>query len=377
MDDRIRVMHVSGRLDVGGSEQLLLITAKFNLNEKYDLAFTVCESKDGFVSRQIQDMGYPVYGLELTNKVYDVRNIPNLIKIFNSYKPHIVHLYSKISISGIIAAKMANIPVIISNQIDMWGDWGLGLKWASHIYKKLDVFVDKYIACSKAVEKFWGMKDHQKRNVMYLPFDPTLFPDSRHFNGSPSLYKNEQYPVIGIISRISSEKGHMYLIKAMEKILVKFPDVKLKIVGTGPLLNELKELVRALKLEKSIEFTGFVKDLSSALLSFDIFVLPSYSEGFPLSIMEAMAAGLPVAASEVGGIPEIIDHGKTGYLFPSRNSDAIADTIIRLLSEGEQTIQMGKRGREKVMRELSPDIYMQKLDSLYNELISVKWALVT
>jgi glycosyltransferase involved in cell wall biosynthesis len=374
MDDRFRVMHVSGRLDVGGIEQLLLITAKFNLNQKCNLAFTVCESKDGFVSRQIQDLGYTVYGLNLTNRVYDVRNIFKLIKVFKLFRPYIVHIYSKISISGIVAAKLARVPIIISNQIDMWGDWGLGLRWASYIYKKLDLFIDKYIACSEAVKTFWEIKNHQKSMVMYLPFDPTLFPHSDYLTKNSFPYKNGKYPVIGIVSRISSEKGHKYLIQAMEKILVKFPSVKLKIVGTGPLENELKDMVKSLRLEKSIEFTGFVENLYDALSSLDIFVLPSYSEGFPLSIMEAMAAELPVAASAVGGIPEIVKHGEIGYLFPPRDSEAIANVIIELLSNGEKTRQMGKSGRDKVIKEFSPEDYIQKLDSLYDELISIKSA---
>jgi len=235
----------------------------------------------------------------------------------------------------------------------------------------MDFLADKIIACSEAVRKYWERKASDKYTVIYLPIDTEKFGKLEYQHGSIG-FKNGKNPVLGIVSRLFPGKGHEYLIKAMPKILNRFPSTKLKIIGTGPIMEELKSLTKLIKLEDSILFTGFVEDLYSVLSSLDIFVLPSLTEGFPLSIMEALAVGLPVAATPVGGIPELIENYKTGILFAKQNSDAISEAIIKLLSDYESAKKMGERGRQKVIQEYSPQLYVKKLDDLYQDLLAQK-----
>ena len=117
MTEKIRIMHVTGSLNIGGVEELLLLTAKANQADKYDLAFTSCHSHDGYCSRQIQELGYKIFGLGTSQRMYDFRIIPKLISVFRQYRPHIVHCYYKISLPGRIAAKLAGVPVIICNEV--------------------------------------------------------------------------------------------------------------------------------------------------------------------------------------------------------------------------------------------------------------------
>jgi len=363
-------MHVSGQLDVGGLDELLWITAKFNLQEKYDLAFTACQSRDGYISRQIQKLGYCVYGLNITQRIYDLRIIPRLIRIFNIYKPHIVHIYFKINFFGRIAAKMAGVPITICHEVDM--DWeGYGLRIIAMIKRKLGFLADKVIASSMAVRKYWDKKGSKKYLVVYEPCDLTKFPRINYLSNGNS-YKNGEYPVLGTVSRIWPRKGHEDLIRAMPKIIEAFPSTRLKIVGTGPLMTEMKSLVESLGLWKIIQFTGFVEDVYQALFSMDVFVFPTLTEAFPISVMEAMAVELPIAASAVGGIPEMIEHGKTGLLFSAGNPDSLAKAVIEMLSDYERAILMGKRAKQKVIKEFSPELYIKKLDSLYQELLEAK-----
>lgn len=369
MQKKIRIMHVTGGLDVGGVEELLFITAKYNLDNKYDLAVVGCHSTDGYASRQIQRLGYHVFGLDITNRLYDLRIIPKLIRIFKIYKPHIVHIYFKINFFGRIAAKITGVPVIICNEVDM--DWHGWLKIIAVIKRRLDFFTDKVIECSDTVGNYWNPKKSKKHLVMYLPIDMEKF---NKINEVPEdrLFKNGLFPIIGIVARLFPRKGHEYLIKAMPKILSYYPSAKLKIIGTGPLLVDLKALTSALNLEDSIIFTGFVKDLYPELFSLDVFITASLTEGFPLTIVEAMVAGIPIAATPVGGIPEIVEHGKTGYLFPSKNTDAVAKAVIRLLSNFEKAKKMGERGKEKALKLCSPEVYIKRLDELYEELLAEK-----
>jgi glycosyltransferase involved in cell wall biosynthesis len=368
--NKIKVMHVIGRLDVGGAEEFLLITAKFNLKEKYRLIFVSCQG-GGYISRQIESLGYPVFELNLSNRVYDLRIIPRLVKIFKEHKPQVVHFYSKISLNGIIAARIAKVPTIICNHIDMWGSWGIGLACAGYIFRGLTIFADKMIACSEAVNKFWHKNKTQRHMVMYLPFDTTMsLPKKSVLNDKN--FKNNEYPVIGTVSRINSGKGLEELIVGMQNIITAFPSAKLLIVGTGPLFKDLKNFVEKRNLRGSVIFAGFVENLSDVFESMDVFVLPSLTEGFPLVIIEAMAAGLPVAASSVGGIPEMIKDKHNGRLFPPKNPEAIADAVINLLSDHHNRRKIAREGKKNVYYKYSPQRYMKKMDVLYRDLVDQK-----
>jgi glycosyltransferase involved in cell wall biosynthesis len=372
MRDKIHIMHCYGAIRTngfGGVERLLLITAKFNLKTKYDLSFTVFRIKEGFIE-DIEKLGYPVYELKLTNAIYDLRVILKLIKLLRMYKPHIVHFYGKSNFFGRIAAKIAGIPIIICNEVDMV-EFGI-LKYLSMLKRHLDFLPDKVIACSEAVRKYRDKKNSEKYVVIHSPFDLTDFPNGISLSTGNS-FKNGEYPVIGTVARISPEKGHKYLIQAMPKILEAFPTARLKIIGTGgPFMREMKALAESLGLGESIEFTGYVEDLYSALFSLDVFVLASLTDAFPISVLEAMAVELPVAASAVDGIPEMITHGETGLLFPSKNSDALAETVIDLLSDIEKAKRMGKEARQNIVSKFTGQMYTQKLDALYQELLEAK-----
>lgn len=372
MKERIRIMHVTGYLGIGGIEQLLLITAKHNLPHKYDISFATCRIKDNLIRRQIENLGYPVHELNITGRMYEPRLLTKMVKLFNEHRPQIVQFYSKNSILSTIAARIAGVPIIICNEMDMnWQDCGIGLKVAAAVKRKFNRFADKYVACSEAVRSYWDRQNNGLYTVIHLPIDLAGFPLPGSYSDIKS-FKNGKYPVIGTVSRINPVKGHRYLIEAMPKILANFPDVRLKIVGAGPLLDKMRALATSLGLDKAVEFTGFVDDVHQARCSMDIFLLPSISEGFPLSIMEAMAAGLPVAASRVGGIPEIVRHGETGLLFPAKNPDAIAEAVIKMLTDFESSCRMGVRGRQRLMRLFTPEIYIEKLNSLYQELLIAK-----
>jgi len=366
--DKIRIMHVTHGLGVGGIEETLLITAKYNLNHKYELAFVSCNKADGQTARQIRELGCPVFGLDISARVYDLRLIPRLMRLCESYKPEIVHLYGKPTLLGRIAARMAKVPVVVSGEMDIWGDFKLGIKVAAVVKRRLDFLVDKIVPCSEAVRRYWDKKGSDKYLVIYLPFNPTKLPNLNPVSTNKTN-ANGHHPVIGVVSRLVPNKGHEYLIRAMPIILKSFPSTRLKIVGTGPHMREMKALATSLGLAESIEFTGFVDDLSQVLSTMDVFVLPSLTEGFPLCALEAMAAGLPLAATAVGGIPELIQHRETGLLFPPGNYKLLAQAVVSILSNENSAKKMANRGQQTVLDNFSPQNYIQRLSCLYEQLL--------
>jgi glycosyltransferase involved in cell wall biosynthesis len=152
------------------------------------------------------------------------------------------------------------------------------------------------------------------------------------------------------VGRMVEVKGLEYLIHAMRIVVTRYPQSKLILIGTGPLKAKLERLVGDLSLDKNITFTGSVNhsDVPLYLKEADIFVLPSLSEGFPVVILEAMAAGKPVVASNVRGIPDAVTDGVTGFLVEPENYEQLAEKIVYLIEHPEEGERMGKAGRKLV-----------------------------
>ena len=176
-------------------------------------------------------------------------------------------------------------------------------------------------------------------------------------------------PIIGIIARLSSVKGHDVLIEAMKKVAAEFPRAKLLIVGEGSLEKELKAMVEDFKLSSNVRFYSIVNQSLDMLALFDIFVMPSRQEGLGLSVMEAQAAGLPVVASKVGGLPSLIEDGRTGLLVPSENANLLAGAILLLLRNRDKAREMGGRARDFIQKEFSAQRMVEETVRVYQDLL--------
>jgi glycosyltransferase involved in cell wall biosynthesis len=152
-------------------------------------------------------------------------------------------------------------------------------------------------------------------------------------------------PVVGMVARLSDVKGHIYLIDAMAEVAKAFPSVKCLLLGDGPLEASLKDKVAARGLSGTVLFYPVTDRTAEALPLFDVFVVPSVSEGLGLSAMEAMAMGIPVVASAVGGLLDLFKDGDTGRLVPSKDSAALAAAIKELLADPAAAVGMGKRAQ--------------------------------
>lgn len=171
--------------------------------------------------------------------------------------------------------------------------------------------------------------------------------------------------IIGIVARLDPIKNHRCLISAMQKVKGHFPDAMLLVIGDGPLRSELEELAAAVELQESIRFLGTRKDIPQLLSVLDIFVLCSLSEGQPLTILEAMAAGKPLVATAVGGIPEVIGEGVDGIVVPSNDADKLADALLELLREERKRRVMGARAREKFAEQFTVERMVEKYEKIY------------
>lgn len=175
--------------------------------------------------------------------------------------------------------------------------------------------------------------------------------------------------VIGAACRLVPLKGLVDLIRAVALLSSEFPDVKLEIAGIGPQRGELGAEADRLGLTGKVDFLGWRADLRPIFRTWDVFAMPTLDEGFGLAALEAMAAGLPVVANAVGGLPEIVEDGRTGYLVPPSNVMALTESLRLLILDPKRRRAMGTEGRHRIREHFTVDRMVEQIAAIYGSLL--------
>jgi len=294
----------------------------------------------------------------------------NLLWITKEYDIDIIHAHSVIptGLIGVIIAKIMRKPVFITSH-------GMDINnfENNYFFKKLITFslnnCNKAIAVSEDLAKKMGSLGIDQKNIMVLRnavdtdrFKPIKNKDLRKY------YKiKDNNILILFVGYLDAFKGIFELIDAFYEVNKNKDNIKLMVIGEGPKENELKKKVSKLDLEKSVIFTGNINpnDMPPYYQNADIFVLPSYTEGLPLVLIEAMACGLPVVVSNVGGIPEIIEDCKNGFLIPPKNVKELSEKLGIIIKDNDLKRDFSKRSVE-IIYESSLNI-----ENKINELIRI------
>ncbi len=197
--------------------------------------------------------------------------------------------------------------------------------------------------------------------------------------GGPTAVRSQVRRELGIgdddlillqVARLDALKDHLTAIRALERVSKRWPDVKLLLAGEGPEQSAIAGEIRRRNLESQVRFLGSRSDVPRLLHSADIFLLTSVSEGIPLTVIEAMAAGLPVVATRVGGVPEIVEEGTTGWLAPAGDDAKLADAVLRLAESLPLRRQMGLAGRQRAESMFSDVQWIASYARLYTEMLN-------
>jgi glycosyltransferase involved in cell wall biosynthesis len=197
--------------------------------------------------------------------------------------------------------------------------------------------------------------------------------DFLEFNSNMSKNKQEVEKglVLGTVGRVEKTKGLDYLLNAMPKILERYPDARLEIIGDGSELEHLKILSKKLKISNSVFFFGKLVNPIPSYNRMDIFILPSILEGFGIVLLEAMAVGIPVVATNVHGIKEVVINGESGILVPPKNADAIADAVFKIIEQPELSEKLIEQGLLRA-RLFDVQVNLKKLENLYYSLLGAE-----
>ena len=335
----IKVLHIIDKLSMDGtnpSSCAVLMGDWFaNMDsERFHVSVCTLRNPDPAGS-YLEERGIKVHYLGF-GKISPA-NITGISKLIESERADIVHLHGYSAANfGRIAARLKGIPNIVHEHAV--------LKVQPHQYiadKLLARLTDVAIAVSGNVKEFMirsrSIPQHKIQTIgngiqldKYGKVDETLKQKKRH-----ELGIEDDVKIIGTVTRLREEKGNEYLIKALPMMLEQDVNFTLLIVGDGPLRDKLERLVIDLRVGNVVKFLGFRSDVPELLSLFDIQVIPSLTEGFPLCLAEAMASKNAVVATEVGGMKEIGIDGETVSFVPPKDSRAIADKIIYLLNNPE------------------------------------------
>jgi glycosyltransferase involved in cell wall biosynthesis len=267
------------------------------------------------------------------------------------------------NIFGLPGAALARVPVRIGSRREVNASrTRLDLATQRAAYG----FAHTIVANSRAAADRLLLERVPSRKVTVIPngLDLDLFKEPAP---RPVLRK------VVVVANLRAEKGHEVLIDAAADVLRRFPDARFEIVGTGPELDRLVARSRAGDVANAFEFLGHREDVTARLMAADIFVLPSRSEAFPNSVLEAMAAGLPIVASGVGGIPELMDNGRTGLLVRPGDPKELADRLCDLMTDPARAATLGAAARAEARSCYSFDRMVAAFEGLYLTRLESQW----
>ena len=301
----------------------------------------------------------------------------HLVRFFRHHETDIVHTHKyKDNILGAVAAKIAGVPHVVRTVHGLSEPFKGIESLRMRIYQLCDrgvthLCVSKLIAVSSDIEKVLCLKYGAQRVIrIHNGVDlEGLDRGNARDEVRRELGVDSECLLIGTVGRLTTIKGHEYLLKTAQLVLQKRRDVKFVIVGDGPLRVGLQNLAAQLRITENVAFLGHQDDASSLMEAMDIFVLPSLHEGIPMAILEAMALGRPVVASRVGGIPEVITDGVHGLLVSAGDPAGIAQACLKLIGDRGFAERCGRAGRVRVAQQFSSDVMGGKIANLYRQLV--------
>jgi len=370
------ITHLIYRLDFGGLETLLVDMINRMPAKKYRHAI-ICLTDYSTFANKITQPGVEIYSLYKKPGLGLGTHI-KLWKLLRRLKPAILHTYNLATIEYAFTATLAGIPVRIHAEHgrDAGDPQGKNLK--HNLLRKFMVpFVDRFIPVSADLHQWLknvvGIPD-TKNTLIHNGVDTEIFSPDKNLLASTKHPFTRDCFVIGTVGRIQDVKNQSGLIDAFILLQKTLPTakVRLAIVGDGPLLPALKNKVAAFGLEEYVWLPGARADIAEIIRDFDVFVLPSIAEGTPVTILEAMASGLPVVATRVGGIPEVVKHNRTGVLVPPADTRALTSAMANYYQHPELLIAHGTEGRDYVVRKNSMEAMLESYTQLYDELYANK-----
>jgi sugar transferase (PEP-CTERM/EpsH1 system associated) len=369
-EKRITLIHVVLSLDVGGLENGVVNLVN-ELNSERFASVICCIKHAGELASRLRG-SIPVYELGHYGG-YEVGVIGRLARIMKQERVDLVHTRNlKPYFLGFSAAKLAMIPAVVHSE------HGRDFPFEKHqmlAQRICSAFTNKVIVLSEDLRR--SLVEHvkvsdQRITTILNGVDTNRFSPEAKCEKKRALGLSEQDIVIGSVGRLVPVKNYGELLNAFARLVHKDIPLKLVIAGDGPDAPTLKETARRLGVESSVQWLGTRDDIPEIIGAMDVFALTSKNEGISNTVLEAMACGVPVVVSRVGGNPEIVVDGRTGYLYEAGNLDELVGLIDQLVSDREHRLEKGSGARQHVLENFSIETMVRRYEQTYLEAFTGK-----
>jgi len=375
----LKIAYVLPNIEAGGTEQHVLTLCRLLDRSRFSPSLVTTAGGGALFEAfsalvPVKVMGDPARGKRFRSTPWEhTRAVASLVRILRKGRPDILHAYlPAANVIGPLAARLAGVPRVIVSKRSL-ADYKERFPLLRHTESFGNRLADVILVNSDAVrrdvertERHRGGKFRKIYNGVG-PIEPWAPDEAMAFRRREGIRVDALVALC--VSNFYPYKGHEELVEAAARVVPAFPDVIFLLAGRDSgTMEAMRARVRERGLEGTFRFLGSRTDVPDLLRASDLFVHPSREEGFSNAILEAMAAGLPVVACDVGGNPEAVFDGETGRLVPSRNAAAFASAVSELLADPEKRKVMGEAGRLRATERFSLDRMVGEMESLYESL---------
>ena len=382
--NRTRLLWLIDSLTMGGAERLVPVFARRLDPARFELHVACLKVIDGNpLAAELEALGVPMTILGARH-LRDAAAFRRLVRLVGEQGIDVLHTHlTYADVWGRLAGTLARRPVVSTLHVRRYGRAhtgrdGEGAARGQSI-ERLASFVRKHlgrevIAVSEALRRESIERGFPPARIVTVHNGIELEKFELPAEFSRSARRAEfgfppHAPVVVTVAVLREGKGHELLLAAAERVLERVAEARVLVVGGGALEEDLRRQAERRGLGERVCFTGMRRDVAELLAISDLFVLPSSEfDALPTAILEAMATGLPVVATDSGGARELVRHAETGLLIKPGAADELAEAITALLGDGARARRMGERGRERVVREFSAEVWVGKLQDLYEKL---------
>ena len=374
---RIRVAQIITGLELGGGGAVVSTIGRALDRTRFEMD-VYCVNEGGDMQPELERLGYRVVWLEgawdyrRRLMPYSVRQILRLASMLRASQCDVVHTHIfPADVIGRVAGRLAGVPVMVKSLHNM-GQW----KTSRHI--AVDRFLGRWtgaaICCSAFQLEVASAQERMRPGVGVLINNGVAL---HRFDvpRSPALARqlglDPERPVVGTVGRMVEAKGHKYLVEAIPQVLARRPDAQFLFVGDGQLRTILWEQLPA-SARPNVCFAGARPDIPELMALMDVFVFPSVSEAFGIALIEAMATGLPVVASDIRPLRDIVVPGETGVLVPAHSSAPLAQALMTMLENPAQRAAYGASGRRRVEAHYTDEQMVRATEDVYVRLLDEK-----
>jgi L-malate glycosyltransferase len=365
---RPRVLLFTDSFRRGGTERQFVRLVRGLDRSQYDILIA-CLHRCGPLLSEVESLGVSIVEFPI-NSLYNFRTAKlfvRLVRFLYREQIQILHAFDfYTSVFAVPAARVAGVPVVLASRRELLN---LRSTWQQRAIRVACRLATRVVVNSRAAgHDLAGLDPVNRRRIEVLPncinlqeFESKLPPGEIR----RQLGLSSRSSVIGVLGNLRPEKDLETFLLAARGILDAIPSAEFLVIGDGPAGNKLKCLADDLRLSESVHFLSERSDVPDLLAALDILVMSSYTESFPNALLEAMAMGKPVVATNVGGIPELVEEGQTGFLVPPRDPEAIADRVLCLCRDSARRLQMGRAARARVESTFTVERVTAGLEGIY------------